>query len=285
LRIFLTMKIVHTIQDLRLEMAARPNATRVLVPTMGNLHDGHLSLIRTAREHGDFVIVSVFVNRLQFEPHGDFEKYFRTLKEDAKKLEQEKADLLFAPDEKEMYPEEQVFRVTPPEELSRMLEGETRPNFFGGVCTVIMKLFCLVQPNVAVFGKKDYQQLLILQWMVSQFGMPIRVIPGENIRDQDGLALSSRNGFLTEEERKEDHFLYQTLVSIREAIKQNPDADFEKLEGEAVEALTRRGWKPFYVAIRERKKLRKVSPGEKADLIVLAAAQLGNVRLIDNLEI
>lgn len=278
------MKIAHSIEALRQELSTRPHKTRVLVPTMGNLHDGHLSLVRTARQNGDFVVVSIFVNRLQFEPHGDFDKYPRTLEDDARKLEQEKVDLVFAPDETILYPEPQEFKVTPSPELSQILEGETRPNLFTGICTVVMKLFWLVQPDVAIFGQKDYQQLLIIQRMVSQFNIPVRIIPGENIRDNDGLALSSRNGFLNEAERKEVPFLYRTLVEVQKKVQEG-NRDFEALENEAMESLAKRGWKPFYVAIRERTRLQKPNDDNNAQLVVLAAAQLGTVRLIDNLEI
>src|SRR5690349_17615617 len=187
------MYIAHTIAELREHLSAfkRP----AFVPTMGNLHDGHLALIEQAKPLGDITVASIFVNRLQFLPHEDFDQYPRTLQVDADKLQAAGCDLLFAPSEADLYPEPQTFKVQPDPRLADILEGQFRPGFFTGVCTVVMKLFMCVQPRVAVFGKKDYQQLMVIRRMVRQFAMPIEIVAGETARAADGLALSSRNGY------------------------------------------------------------------------------------------
>jgi pantoate--beta-alanine ligase len=211
------MKIVTDIQELRDHLRGQNRAS--FVPTMGNLHEGHLSLMRIARQHGDPVIASIFVNRLQFGPHEDFDKYPRTLEEDASKLEKEGVYVLFAPTESVLYPEPQEYRVDPPKQLGDILEGEFRPGFFKGVCTVVLKLFSCVQPKVAVFGKKDYQQLMIIRQMAQQFALPVDIVAGETIRAEDGLALSSRNGFLSAEERVEAPQLQIALQNLRHEIR------------------------------------------------------------------
>jgi pantoate--beta-alanine ligase len=279
------MKIISSIDDLRDQLSGQLRTA--FVPTMGNLHEGHLSLMRLARKHGDPVVASIFVNRLQFGPNEDFDKYPRTFQADVEKLEKEGVYVLFAPTEKDLYPEPQEYRVQPPDDLGNILEGEFRPGFFNGVCTVVTKLFSCVQPRVAVFGKKDYQQLMIIRNMARQFAMPTEIIGAETFRAADGLALSSRNGYLSTEERLEAPFLYQTLNWVGEQSRAG-HPDRLALEREAMARLAARGWKPDYVSIRKRMNLQAPSADEHAagaPLVVLAAAKLGNTRLIDNLEI
>jgi pantoate--beta-alanine ligase len=274
------MRIAHTIAELRGILAAAP--LPALVPTMGGLHRGHLSLIRIAKSLGRPVVSTIFVNRLQFAPTDDFERYPRTLARDIELLEAESCDVLFAPSESEMYPQPQTYVVRPPPELADMLEGQFRPGFFSGVCTVVLKLFNIVRPEFAVFGKKDYQQLLVIRNMVKQLALPIEVIGGETIRESDGLAMSSRNVYLSSAERAEARELQGTLRRTAEAIRSGK-VDWPELQQEAIDALTRRGWTPNYVAIRRRDTL--LEPAAGAPLVVLAAGALGTTRLIDNLEI
>lgn len=279
------MKIISSIEELRDQL--RGQLRTAFVPTMGNLHEGHLSLMRLARRHGDPVVASIFVNRLQFGPNEDFDKYPRTFQADVEKLEKEGVYVLFAPTEKDLYPEPQEFRIRPPDDLGNMLEGEFRPGFFTGVTTVVMKLFSCVQPKVAVFGKKDYQQLMIVRNMARQFALPTEIVAAETWRADDGLALSSRNSYLSLDERAEAPFLFQTLNHIAQEVRAGHLDTFE-LERKAVAALTARGWKPDYVSIRRRADLQPPSAGDLAQgelLVVLAAAKLGATRLIDNLEI
>jgi pantoate--beta-alanine ligase len=280
-----TMKIISTIDELRDQL--RGQLRTAFVPTMGNLHEGHLSLMRLARRHGDPVVASIFVNRLQFGPNEDFDKYPRTFEADVAKLEKEGVYVLFAPTEKDLYPEPQEYRVQPPDDLGNILEGEFRPGFFNGVCTVVTKLFSCVQPRVAVFGKKDYQQLMIVRNMARQFALPTEIIGAETFRAEDGLALSSRNGYLSSTERAEAPFLYQTLQYVAEQTRAG-HADLVALERDAMDRLAARGWQPDYVSIRKRMNLQAPSREEYeagAPLVVLAAAKLGATRLIDNLEI
>lgn len=274
------MKIVHTIADLRAHLAhyKRP----ALVPTMGNLHDGHLALVRQAKPLGDVTVASIFVNRLQFAPHEDFDTYPRTLQADAAKLEAVGCDLIFAPSEKELYPEPQTYKVQPPTELADMLEGYFRPGFFTGVCTVVLKLFNCVQPRVAVFGKKDYQQQMVIRRMVQQFALPIDIHTGDTLRAPDGLALSSRNSYLSETERAEAVQLSLALKAMAEALRAG-EQDIASLEARAMKTLTDRGWKPDYLVARRRSDLQVPQAGDA--LVVLGAARLGTTRLIDNLEV
>ena len=279
------MKIISSIDELRDQL--RGQLRTAFVPTMGNLHEGHLSLMRLARRHGDPVVASIFVNRLQFGPNEDFDKYPRTFQDDVAKLEKEGVYVLFAPTEKDMYPEPQEYRVRPPEGLGNTLEGEFRPGFFDGVCTVVTKLFSCVQPRVAVFGKKDYQQLMIVRNMARQFALPTEIIGAETFRAEDGLALSSRNGYLSNEERLEAPALYRQLGAVAEAMRAG-SRDVAAVERQAMDVLAARGWQPDYVSIRKRIDLQ--APGAAdleagTPLVVLAAAKLGNTRLIDNLEI
>jgi pantoate--beta-alanine ligase len=279
------MKIVTNIEDLRDQLSGQLRTA--FVPTMGNLHEGHLSLMRLARKHGDPVVASIFVNRLQFGPNEDFDKYPRTFQADVDKLEKEGVYVLFAPTEKDLYPEPQEFRVRPPDDLGGTLEGEFRPAMFTGVTTVVLKLFSCVQPRVAVFGKKDYQQLMIIRNMARQFALPTDIIGAETYRADDGLALSSRNMYLSDAERAEAPALFRGLNTVADAIRAG-DLDTFELERRVMADLTGRGWKPDYISIRKRIDLQPPSAGDLAQgtpLVVLAAAKLGATRLIDNLEI
>ena len=274
------MQIIRTVAELRaaLEAKRRP----VLVPTMGNLHAGHLSLVRIARERGELVVASIFVNRLQFAPHEDFATYPRTLERDCELLAGSGCDIVFAPADDEVYPEAQGYTVHPPPGLADILEGQVRPGFFTGVCTVVLKLFNMVEPAAAVFGKKDYQQLLVIRSMVRQLALPIEVVAAEIVRDASGLALSSRNGYLNDSQRAEAAQLHAALSTLV-AGASSGRTDWQSLEREAQEFLAARGWQPDYVAIRRRSDLRE--PSTSQQLVALAAARLGGTRLIDNLEI
>ena len=280
------MKVVGTIEELRDQLHGQNRVS--FVPTMGNLHAAHLSLMALAARHGDPVVASIFVNRLQFGPSEDFDRYPRTLQEDIDKLQQQnRVYVLFAPDEREMYPEPQSYRVSPPSDLGDILEGEFRPGFFVGVTTVVLKLFSCVQPRVAVFGKKDYQQWMIVRAMCRQFSLPTQIVPHETVRDADGLALSSRNRFLSDRERREAPHLYQALGDVRKRLL-GGERDLARLQGECIAELAASGWQPDYVAIRRQSDLKlptaqQVEEGEP--LVVLAAAKLGATRLIDNLEV
>lgn len=275
------MRIHHTIAETR---AALSGAGRVvLVPTMGNLHEGHIALMQQARGHGDVVVASIFVNRLQFRPGEDFEKYPRTLEADCDRLRAAGVDHLFAPDEAELYPRPQRYVIEPPAEHADTLEGEFRPSHFRGVATVVMKLFAVVQPQAALFGKKDYQQFMVLSAMVREFCLPIDVIPGETVRADDGLALSSRNGFLTAAERAEAPRLYRVISELAAKVRSGA-RNFAELERKAMNALASNGWAVDYVALRKKFDLQLPSAHDSG-LVVLAAARLGSTRLIDNLEV
>jgi len=273
------MRVIHTIVELRQALAG--TAGTVFVPTMGNLHPGHLSLIERAKEAGGPVVASIFVNRLQFAPHEDFDTYPRTLERDCEMLRAAGCNFVFAPNEAELYPEPQAYKVQPPGALADILEGHFRPGFFTGVCTVVLKLFNCVQPRVAVFGKKDYQQLMVIRQMVRQLALPIEIVAGETTRADDGLALSSRNAYLDETQRAEAVTLSRELRGVAEALRSGR-RDLAALEDAAMRSLTARGWSPDYVAIRRRSDLAAPSSGEA--LVVVAAAKLGATRLIDNLE-
>jgi pantoate--beta-alanine ligase len=274
------MQIHSAIADLR---AALKNRGRIVfVPTMGNLHAGHISLMEQARAHGDTVVASIFVNRLQFGPNEDFDKYPRTFQADCDKLAAAGVDVLFAPTETDLYPEPQSYHVEPPG-IQNILDGEFRPGHFRGVATVVTKLFNCVQPQAAVFGKKDYQQLMVIRNMTRQLALPIEIIGGETVRADDGLALSSRNGYLSPEERAEAPRLYRLLNQIRQAILAG-DRNFSALENSAIAELTAAGWKTDYVAIRQQADLAPAQ-AENPPWVVLAASRLGNTRLIDNIEV
>ena len=266
------MRVVRTIDELR---AARAEFRALaFVPTMGNLHAGHLALVRIARRRAPHVAASLFVNRLQFGPHEDFDHYPRTFAADCALLEAEGVDLVFAPDETVLYPVPQVYFVEPPP-IANQLEGRFRPRFFQGVATVVLKLFNCVQPAIAVFGKKDYQQLHIVRGMVRQFNLPVEIVAAETVREPDGLAMSSRNGYLSQSERAEAPRLFRLLSAIRHA--QTTPAD-------ALDELIAAGWKPDYLEVRRQQDLAAPQPGDR-DVVVLAAARLGATRLIDNVEL
>lgn len=279
------LKVVHTIEALRDQLRGQNRVS--FVPTMGNLHEGHLSLMRLARQHGDPVVASIFVNRLQFGPNEDFDRYPRTLEADIEKLERERdVYVLFAPTERELYPEPQSYRVQPPDDLGGILEGEFRPGFFGGVSTVVLKLFSCVGPRVAVFGKKDYQQLMVVRNMCRQFQLPVEVLAHETVRDTDGLALSSRNRYLSEQERAQAPQLYASLNAIAAQVRAGA-GDVRALEHASAQALNAQGWAVDYLCVRRQRDLlapaaQEIEAGEP--LVVLAAAKLGQTRLIDNLE-
>ena len=282
------MHIVHSIPDLRAALAACSKPA--FVPTMGNLHDGHLALVHQARPLGDTTVVSIFVNRLQFLPHEDFDSYPRTWEADCAKLQAAGCDVLFAPRENDLYPEPQTFKVQPDPLLADILEGHFRPGFFTGVCTVVMKLLCAVfagkASGSAVFGQKDYQQLMVLRRMAQQFALPVDIVTSPTQRAADGLALSSRNGYLSETERTEAVQLSLALRALgREAVAAAHalPAQVATLEQRALQALTVRGWQPDYLTVRRRTDLQTPGPGDA--LVVLGAARLGRTRLIDNFEI
>jgi len=273
------MQIIHTVRELRTALVS--SSQTAFIPTMGNLHDGHIALVRQAKNAGGPVVASIFVNPLQFGQGEDFERYPRTLAADAEKLAEAGCDLVFAPDVTEMYPEPQTFQVQPP--LADVLCGAFRPGHFAGVCTVVLKLFEMVRPRSALFGKKDYQQWHLIQTMARQFNLPIEILGGETIRAEDGLALSSRNGYLSELERKEAPRLYGELKRICAALAAGDD-DFANLEATAISNLSQAGWRVDYISIRAQATLMPATPKER-DLVVLGAAWLGNTRLIDNREV
>ena len=273
------MQVISTIAELRSRLS--DERAIAFVPTMGNLHEGHLDLMRLARDHGNCVVASIFVNPLQFGPSEDFDRYPRTLEADCAKL-QGLADVVFAPSVDEMYPAQQTVFIEPPP-IANELCGASRPGHFRGMATVVLKLLNIVQPQAALFGKKDYQQLHIIRRMVSELNLPIRIIGGETVRAADGLALSSRNQYLNEAERGEAAFLYRTLQGMRQAILQG-ERDFEQLQQRAVEAIAARGWLPDYVAVRNQSDLQPAGQLQ-CELVILAAARLGNTRLLDNVEV
>ncbi|HWP10708.1 MAG TPA: pantoate--beta-alanine ligase [Ramlibacter sp.] len=274
------MQIARTIDELRqlLGSCRKP----AFVPTMGNLHEGHLALVRQAKPLGDVTVASIFVNRLQFLPHEDFDTYPRTWEADCAKLQAAGCDVVFAPDEKVLYPEPQTYKVHPPAELADILEGHFRPGFFVGVSTVVMKLFACVQPRVAVFGKKDYQQLMVIRGMVRQFALPIEIVGAETRRADDGLALSSRNNYLSETQRAEAVQLSLALKTMAASVKAGAGG-IAAIEARALDTLAARGWKPDYMVVRRRADLQ--APAGDEPLVVLGAAKLGATRLIDNIEV
>lgn len=283
------MEILRTVAELRAALALNP--IRAFVPTMGNLHEGHLDLVRQARARvpagQGLVIASIFVNRLQFGPKEDFDTYPRTFERDCEALELAGCDAVFAPEERELYPEPQAFTVQPPAAIANILEGEHRPGFFTGVATVVHKLFNVVQPQVALFGKKDYQQLLVIRHMVRQMALPIEIVGVETRRAADGLALSSRNGYLRPEDRQEAGALSSALRQLAKDTRRAIDAgDFNALptmEAAAMAVLRDRGWRPDYLTVRRRADLLPPTSRDEA-LVVLGAAKLGTTRLIDNFE-
>jgi pantoate--beta-alanine ligase len=285
---YIAMKIITTIAELRTHLA--PYQRAAFVPTMGNLHAGHLALVHQAKPLGDVLVVSIFINRLQFLPHEDFDSYPRTWEADCKALQDAGCDVLFAPSEQALYPEPQAYKVQPPPELADILEGHFRPGFFVGVCTVVLKLFNCVRPAVAVFGQKDYQQLMVIRRMVAQLALPIEVLGGPTLRSADGLALSSRNTYLSATERAEAVHLSQTLQQVAQALRTG-ESDINKLEQQAVAALTASAWQADYIAVRRRADLKSppkedvAALTESHGLVILGAARIGKTRLIDNLEV
>ena len=277
------MQIHPTIAGLRAALDGERSKRIAFVPTMGNLHDGHIALMTEARQHADIVVASIFVNRLQFRPGEDFDAYPRTFQADCDRLVAAGVDYLFAPNEQEMYPQPQQYHVEPPMAQQGVLEGEFRPGHFRGVATVVAKLFNIVQPQVALFGKKDFQQVMVIKNMVRELGFSIEIIDSPTVRADDGLALSSRNGYLSAGERAEAPRLARELTKVVTAIRAG-NRDFPALEKAAVEVLESHGWVPDYVAIRRKSDLQSPSAHE-SELVVLAAAKLGSTRLIDNMEV
>ena len=273
------MQIITTIQQLRDRLKAEPSVA--FVPTMGNLHEGHVSLARQACQHGKCVVVSIFVNPIQFGPGEDFERYPRTLEADCARLEG-LADVVFAPGVAEMYPVPQQVFVEPPA-VANELCGVFRPGHFRGVATVVLKLFNMVQPHAALFGKKDYQQLHVIRALAQQLNLPLEIVAAETERAADGLALSSRNGYLSPAERSEAVRLYRNLARIRQSILSG-ETDFPALASAAQAELEAHGWRVDYVSVRQADTLAAAVPGDRR-LVALAAAWLGNTRLIDNVEI
>jgi pantoate--beta-alanine ligase len=249
---------------------------------MGGLHEGHLSLVQRAQQEADCVVVSIFVNQLQFAPTEDFTQYPRTLEDDCKLLQKQGVNVIFAPDDKDIYSVPQDFLIDP-SPLANTLEGEFRPGFFRGVMTVILKLFNIVQPQVVVFGKKDYQQMQLVREMVRQMNLPLKVIACETTRASDGIALSSRNRYLSNEERIEAARLYRVLSEIKRAAESG-NGDFQQLCKDARESLTSHQWQVDYIGLYQRNTLAPAEVGD-LDLVALAAARLGKTRLIDSLEI
>ena len=281
------MDVIDCVADLRSRLAREPR--NVLVPTMGNLHEGHIRLVDNAQRTlagddsgGICTVVSIFVNRMQFGPRDDFDKYPRTFQSDCDKLAAAGCDVVFAPDEREIYPEPQTYAVEPPE-IANILDGAVRPGHFRGVATVVLKLFNMVAPKAAVFGKKDYQQCIVLKNMVRQLALPIQIILADTVRASDGLALSSRNGYLSPAERAEAPALNRALSRAREEVRDGK-RDCLRIELEAMAHLAGRGWQPDYIAIRRQADLLQPLPGDR-DLVIVAAAKLGATRLIDNLEV
>lgn len=274
------MQIHSSIPELR--SALKNRGSVVFVPTMGNLHSGHISLMTQARQRGDTVVASLFVNRLQFGPNEDFDSYPRSFEADCAQLQAAGVDLLFAPGERDLYPEPQQYYVDPPA-IQNQLEGQFRPGHFRGVATVVLKLFNIVAPQLAIFGKKDYQQLMVLRNMTRQLALPIEIIGGETVRAADGLALSSRNAYLSPAERAEAPRLYRVLGAIRDALR-GGETDLARLERSAVAELDAHGWQTDYVAVRQQSDLQAPATAGQA-LVVLAASRLGTPRLIDNIEI
>ena len=285
------MFIARTVAELRQHLA--PFSKPAFVPTMGNLHEGHLSLLRHAKPMGDVLVSSIFVNRLQFLPHEDFDSYPRTFEDDCDRLKAVGCDVLFAPTEAELYPQPQTFKVLPDPALANILEGEFRPGFFTGVCTVVMKLFSCVfagGAGVAVFGQKDYQQQLILREMVRQFAMPIQIITLPTTRTPEGLALSSRNMYLSASERVQALQLSAALqalaAQVRAAVASGAAVlDVAAAEAAAMEGLRSQGWQPDYLTVRRQSDLSAIAQVTAEPMVVLGAAKLGPTRLIDNLDV
>jgi pantoate--beta-alanine ligase len=274
------MDIITSVKALRERLQREPD--NVFVPTMGNLHAGHIELMRIAKPKAACTVVSIFVNRLQFGPKEDFERYPRTFESDCNMLKSVGVDVVFAPTETEIYPEPQSF-VVEPSDLQHILDGAFRPGHFRGVASVVLKMFNMVNPHAAIFGKKDYQQYIVLRDMVRQLALPVEIIPAETVRADDGLALSSRNGYLSTAERAAAPRLYAILKSARDRIAAGA-RNFQLIELEGMTELAQNGWSPQYISVRRRYDLQTPSADDR-ELVVLAAAYLGRTRLIDNIEV
>ena len=274
------MDVITSVGALRERLQREPD--NVFVPTMGNLHAGHIQLMRMAKERAACTVVSIFVNRIQFGPKEDYDRYPRTLQADSDKMKDVGVDVVFAPSEREIYPGPQTFLVEP-SDLQHILEGAFRPGHFRGVATVVLKLFNMVSPRAAIFGKKDYQQYVVLRDMVKQLALPVEIVPAETVRADDGLALSSRNGYLSPAERAEAPRLYRCVRAARDEV-QAGKRDFRRIELQAMSTLADKGWRPDYVSVRRQSDLQPPAEGDR-ELVVLAAAFLGRTRLIDNVEV
>ena len=287
------MRIENSLAGLRAALDGVANIG--FVPTMGNLHAGHIALVHQARERvgpTGTVVASIFVNRLQFGPNEDFDRYPRTFERDSAQLREAGCDILFAPDETVMYPEPQTFHVVPDPALASILEGAVRPGHFDGVCTVVMKLFTMVHPTFAVFGKKDYQQLMLVRQMAQQFALPLAIDAHDTVREADGLALSSRNGYLSADERAEagnlNRVLRELVAAVRGERASLSSARLAALEAAAHAELVGRGWKPDYITVRRQRDLLAPTAEQligTEPLVALAAARLGTPRLLDNIEV
>lgn len=277
------MKLVRTVSSLRAMVKELPGRV-ALVPTMGNLHEGHLTLVRAARKRADHVVVSIFVNPLQFSSGEDIDTYPRTLQRDIELLEAEETDLVFVPEVADIYPGDMSVhtRIEVPG-ISDLLCGASRPGHFVGVATVVCKLFNMVQPDMALFGNKDYQQLMVIRRMVKDLSIPVQVIGVDTVRAEDGLAMSSRNGYLDEQERLQAPAIYQTMQLVADKLRSG-ERDFAELELFAKERITARGLRPDYFSIRRAVDL-ELPTAEEEKLVILVAAYLGSARLIDNLEV
>lgn len=279
------MITINQLSELRAQVESwRRGGNVAFVPTMGNLHAGHLSLVKAAHKIADRVVVSIFVNPMQFGEGEDFESYPRSLENDSAMLRSEGTDLLFAPPVEVMYPKPQSeqTRVEVPN-LSDLLCGAHRPGHFVGVATVVCKLLNMVQSDIALFGKKDFQQLMVIRRMVEDLAMPVRIVGVETMRETDGLAMSSRNGYLTDQERATAPVLYRVLSGLAQKLRAGDD-DYAGLQAQAARELDDNGFRPDYIAIRRAEDLLEPRAGE-ADLVILAAANLGGARLIDNIEV
>jgi pantoate--beta-alanine ligase len=278
------MQIINTIDELRSVLKNQSNVA--FVPTMGNLHAGHIQLVEVAKQHAELVVVSIFVNPLQFGPNEDLASYPRTLEADCGKLKTAGASIVFTPSVQEMYQDfdginlNQTMSITLPS-IANELCGASRPGHFAGVATVVMKLFNMVQPSIAVFGQKDFQQLFIIKQMVKQFNLPINIIGVDTVREPSGLAMSSRNGYLTDAQRASASQLNSALQSIIQSVKCG-NKDYAQLEQQTKSTLNSQGWLADYISIRSSLTLLPASSTD-TNLVVLGAAKLGNTRLIDNL--
>lgn len=273
------MDIINTVAALRTRLSAESSIA--FVPTMGNLHAGHLALVKLAQQHADYVVVSIFVNPLQFGANEDLANYPRTLDADCAQLQAVGANVVFTPSEQELYPQPQTVLVEP-SSIANVLCGASRPGHFRGVATVVLKLFNMVQPNVVIFGSKDFQQLLIIRDMTQQLALPITIIAGETVREQDGLAMSSRNGYLQPAQRLEAPRLQRALQQVVLAVQQGR-RDFAAIESQTAQYLTQLGWMVDYISVRSAATLETPQAADR-QLVVLGAAKLGKTRLIDNIE-